>query len=345
MTITGLGLVADDLTGALDAAAPFATPARPVRLPWRIPVTAGTRIAVSTESRHLPADRAAAAVAAAVARLRPVLPGAGTLWFKKVDSVLRGQPLAETVAMARACGLSTCIFAPAFPAMGRITRDGRHLVRSADGRWEATPHGDLSGAFAALSRDLLPEIVVVNAETRADLRQSTEAWRHRHDILWAGSRGLAEAIAGGCKPLAAPGVGLFVIGTDHPVTRQQVRALQGIAVDAGDGPIIPRPGAPLLLDPVQAAATPAQTRTRLAQALREARPPPDGAAVLVTGGDTLTIVLDATGATALDCIGEIAPGLPVSRIAGGRWDAATLISKSGGFGSGTTLRDLVAAPG
>jgi uncharacterized protein YgbK (DUF1537 family) len=50
------------------------------------------------------------------------------LAFKKVDSCLRGNPGAETEALLEALGAPLSVVAPAFPAMGRTTRQGVHLI-------------------------------------------------------------------------------------------------------------------------------------------------------------------------------------------------------------------------
>ena len=41
--------------------------------------------------------------------------------------------------------------------------------------------------------------------------------------------------------------------------------------------------------------------------------------------------MEALGAVSLTVLGERSPGLPVSRIRGGRWDGCLVISKSGAF--------------
>lgn len=345
MSFTHLAILADDLTGALDTAAPFAAPDSPVHMPWRRAISGAAKVTISTESRHLPADSAATAVVDAFDRMRSALSGPGTLWFKKVDSVLRGHPLTETLAMARAGSFPVCVFAPAFPAMGRITRNGRHLCRGNDG-WKETRHGDLRAAFAASSAGPMPEVVIINAETQDDLRLGIREWTGRPDVLWAGSRGLAEALTSPQQALAVPPVGLLVVGTAHPATRKQVAALQGV-VTRVKGNLVPTLNreVPVLLDPVPEASSVFQTRSRLKKLLSTCVQPPQDMSIIVTGGDTLTVVLDMFGTHRLDCIGEISPGLPVSRMVGGAWNGATLISKSGGFGSENTLRDLVISRG
>ncbi|MFV0475561.1 MAG: four-carbon acid sugar kinase family protein [Pikeienuella sp.] len=335
-----LRVIADDLTGALDAAAPFAAPGAPVRMrAGPQPMAAGDRLTLSTESRDRSAKTAAKRAEAAFAAMRAGS-GPGTLWFKKVDSVLRGHPLEETLAMARAGGFATCVFAPAFPEMGRITRGGRQLVRQGAGEWKETPQGDLRAAFAALTPAHAPlEMIIPDAETPEALERAIRPWRGRPGVLWAGSRGLAQALAGPVAPLPRPDVGLFVIGTSHPATRAQVAGLAGHAQAAPEtGPIAPNAAAPLILDPVPHCASGAATHAALKAALPRLAPSRDGGAILVTGGDCLSILLAHIGAEALDCLGEIGPGLPLSRIVGGRMEGAGVISKSGGFGASDQLR-------
>jgi len=100
-----VAIVADDLTGALDAAAPFARRGLATRvaclagaLPAALSEPADV-VAVNTASRHLSADVAAAAVTAAG---REIAAAAPDILFKKIDSTLRGQAVPETVALMEA---------------------------------------------------------------------------------------------------------------------------------------------------------------------------------------------------------------------------------------------------
>ncbi len=54
--------------------------------------------------------------------------GAPQWLVKKIDSTLRGNVGAEVAAMLQACKASAAIIAPAFPAAGRITRNGQCFV-------------------------------------------------------------------------------------------------------------------------------------------------------------------------------------------------------------------------
>src|SRR4051812_9539143 len=126
-------ILADDLTGAADCAIAFARQGVASVVGWgdRAETSAGQRPRVfsyDSNSRGLPAPEAAATHRAALGRL---LDQDGIL-FKKIDSTLRGQPAAETVAAIEALrarsGSAFGIFAPAFPATGRTTEQGRILV-------------------------------------------------------------------------------------------------------------------------------------------------------------------------------------------------------------------------
>ncbi|RVT84340.1 Hrp-dependent type III effector protein [Rhodobacteraceae bacterium CCMM004] len=339
-----LRLVADDLTGALDAAAPFAAPGTPVQVPLGPGRPAGS-VALSSESRDLPLPAALERVGSAWSRLGGA--AADDLVFKKVDSVLRGHPLEETLHLMRLGGFARCVFAPAFPEMGRITRGGRHLAKSPSGSWAPTPHSDLAAAFAALGvragtgEDGAETVLLLDAETQDDLRAAVVRLGHRRRLLWAGSRGLAEALAPRAALLPRPAVSLFVFGTNHRVSRAQAEALRPrTAPFPPHGPVRLDRARSRMLDPVPQASDAAATSAAVAEAVGRLDGPMDGLTLFVTGGDTLARVLDASGAVGLDCIGELAPGLPLSTVRGGRLDRAGIVTKSGGFGDRDLLLDL-----
>ena len=291
----------------------------------------------ATSATARPDLPARAAVRAAFNILRPGT-GEKTLWFKKVDSVLRGWPVEETLELMCCLDLPACVFAPAFPEMGRRTVDGRHEVADPerDGTWSPAAIHDMRDAFAAAGAEvaMLGEagvasgIMIGNASEPGDLR-GLVAQAPRRGVLWAGSRGLAEALCFPHPPLVAPTVGAVVLGTSHPVTRHQAEQLgRG---DARHGVTV--------IDPVPVSSDSAETLKRVRQEIGAMDPPGDKA-LIVVGGNTLTATLEAIEAQSLACQGEIAPGLPLSTIIGGRFDGVTLITKSGGFGDGDLLARL-----
>ncbi|WP_104203699.1 four-carbon acid sugar kinase family protein [Billgrantia saliphila] len=128
-----VAIVADDLTGALDAAAPFAGRGMATRvavnlegLDMALAAGEGTLqvVAVNTGSRHLGRDAAIRRAAEAAERLQASRP---RLLLKKVDSTLRGQVVAESVALRRA-SMKRLLVCPAVPSQGRCVLDGEVWV-------------------------------------------------------------------------------------------------------------------------------------------------------------------------------------------------------------------------
>ncbi len=212
--MTHLRLLADDLTGALDSAAGFVPLTGPVSVTWQ-PVAAQGSIAFDSGTRDLPAHQALESIA----RFSPLLDG-GAPAFKKIDSLLRGHVALELATCLRR--FDHCVLAPAFPFQGRITRNGRQLVRSDDG-WRDTGV-DLSTELRALG------VVarVLDAETDADLDAIVaEGQRLAGRVLWCGTGGLAGALAGH-RPVPCPVLPppiLALIGSDHAVSRAQIAAV------------------------------------------------------------------------------------------------------------------------
>ncbi|WP_339860132.1 four-carbon acid sugar kinase family protein [Thalassospira alkalitolerans] len=336
-------ILADDFTGALDAAAPFATFDAPVRLLLSRPDVATGKLTVSSESRDLPVAKSLAAVdrvhawLGADAEIDAIKPG---IWFKKVDSVLRGHSVAETLEMMRRGNFAACIFAPAFPEMGRRTRDGMHEVRG-EGGWEPAAIHDLRAEFAAegvearvfMSQSPIEGIVIGDAVQQADLDRIVDRCRNLPNILWAGSRGLAQALASNFQNMPQPHLSAIIAGTIHPVTRTQVA--RAVAMGLGV-----KENYPVLIDPVPKARNAQETTAALMRDIPHLSIRP-GSGLMVIGGDTLSAVLSASKAQSMECLGEIAPGLPVSRILGGQFDGVEVVTKSGGFGDDSLLERMI----
>ena len=353
-----LRLIADDLTGALDSGCAFATQQEPVLigLPWQ-PLPEGPRIAVSTETRDLDEATAVAIVADMVRGLKPGS-HAETLWFKKIDSVMRGHPVAETVAAMHTGGFEHCVFAPAFPDMGRVTVGGRQYLAGAerrqvgpDFRADFEARGFSAGLLAlevgecVASFDEDQKVSIIDAETQETLAKRITVLRHRakQRTLWVGTGGLAAALSGQQSLRAMPPVRAVIVGTTHPVTLDQI----GHAVASGwavpDDAEPEKDGRPALIAPSLSSADASETSARLRDLVPEIRiGNPAETAFIIVGGDTLSKVLQSVGAKFLECFGEVATGVPICRIAGGRWQGVTLITKSGGFGKENLLTTLLA---
>ena len=331
-----VAIIADDLTGALDAAAPFAGVAGGVVVATR-PETLGAALAgcsgvvsVSTRSREVHPEEAQRRVAAVLAELPK-----GIRLFKKIDSRLKGNVASELEAF----GDRQIIVAPAIPEFGRIVRNGHLEGFGIDG---AMPVSEALGA--ASDRAAIPDTVTAS-DMREVLRLAGEG------AVLVGARGLASALASSLGVVAAPapvrlpGPICIAIGSTDAITLSQVAQLaqhgEGVHhVRAVSGRVPPTPDGDLapvtLLQIVGGRDDAAGTTSRrfaegAASWLGSAR------SIIVSGGATAEACLDALGIDVLSVKGEALPGLPVSK-GGGR----TIVTKSGGFGDVDCLLRLVA---
>jgi D-threonate/D-erythronate kinase len=353
--VTVVRIVADDLTGALDAAAPLVGVAGPLPVLWDAQAALKARgsFVLDSESRDVPAPL----------RWSDALGGAD-LAYKKIDSLLRGRTLDEIAACLEGGDFASAVIAPAFPAQHRITCGGRQYWRPrADTEWlpveidlmaELRRRG-LRARHAASPPDVVGGgYFLCDAGSDDDLRAIVRAGRALVEpVLWIGTAGLARALAG--PATAAPEVALrapllLVIGSHHPVTLAQVEQL---AAHAPDAMIAIRPDTGDCVAAVEALAVPLAARGRaalvfalpdgtgaeiagplfdrvMALAIRRLAPP---RFLVVTGGATLVRLVRALGAKSLLVQGELMAGIAVSRLRGGFWPGATVISKSGAFGA------------
>ncbi len=118
-----LGIVADDLTGAMDSSGYFASMgfSTVVILDPGFPPTADV-VVVTTNSRAEESGTAGERVRQAVKSL------AGRVVYKKIDSTLRGNIGVELEAAIEELASEKAVVAPAFPAVGRTTLGGILLV-------------------------------------------------------------------------------------------------------------------------------------------------------------------------------------------------------------------------
>ena len=257
------GIIADDLTGATDVAAAFA--ARGVAalavlsLRARLPSRAELLV-LTTNSRHDPPDSARRKVQRACRWLRerrvPVL-------YKKIDSTVKGNIVAEVEAI-RAAGRFVCaLVCPANPEQGRVVRRGVLRLRdevlgllpeifAAHGMDRSTVvHGPVSAKKVMAAIRTGARFVIADAANQRDLATLARAGL---DLpargLLVGSAGLAAAVA---EALVAreprrsaaeaqitekwkrsvqsaslprkPGLVVVFVGSHNPVTLRQLDAL------------------------------------------------------------------------------------------------------------------------
>jgi uncharacterized protein YgbK (DUF1537 family) len=330
-----LAVVADDLTGALDATAPFA--ARGIVTAVALgpdglaaALACGAQVVgVSTDSREVAPELARQAVADCVAQLPD-----GISIFKKVDSRLKGNIAAELDAIP----FTRALVMPAIPDFGRWVKNGR-----LGGYGVPEP----IAVEARLGRHF-EQASVPDTSSQADIAQALDTTEHD---LPVGARGLAEALAARMAPdfVAMPmssisGPVIVVIGSTDPITLAQVDRLRSARADlvyvAAPGGEMAAPPMPASLTVVQATdsgakADPLQVARQLARAVLLLRPRP-GTTLVVSGGATAQTVLRGLGISVLQLLGEALPGLPIARAGG-----FTVITKSGGFGQPHTLLDLL----
>ncbi|TXN00750.1 four-carbon acid sugar kinase family protein [Methylobacterium sp. WL64] len=349
-------VLADDLTGAADCAIAFARRGYATAVTWgeEAPTPSGglAVLAYDADSRGLPAEAAAQRHAEVLDRLLEP----DRILFKKIDSTLRGQPAAETVA-AIACqtaraGSAFGILAPAFPATGRTTVAGRIRV---DGRpledaevWRRDhtyPSADLAEmlgsvgirsavvpletvrgpALAAVLAGIAAAgtgVAICDAETDDDLgRIAAGAPANRPATFFIGSAGLAHALA----------------AADIPTTGEPIRTApgqHGTLIVVGSLATASRVAACKLAALKDVAYLPASPETLLHDPTGRTALAARVAQVTTAGGDVLVeIAIDGTLDTILgprlvrglaDALAPVAPQIGALAVTGGETAAALL---------------------
>ena len=247
-----IGLIADDLTGALDSGAGFAKAGLRSVMPFgptgtvALPVGADV-IIFNTATRE--GDAVVARERAREAALRLLGHGV-SLIYKKIDSVLRGHPGPELSGVLDAIAIThpgaRALVAPAFPAQGRTTVDGVQLVHGVP---VASHFGRLEHALAPVFASCDIRDAITDDDLRVIARDGVAGGR----LLWVGSAGLASQVVEAFRlsgaasetrevdtrsdePDSGAGSGevwnavrpervIVVAGTVHPATVVQVEAL------------------------------------------------------------------------------------------------------------------------
>lgn len=255
-------IVADDLTGALDMAAPFASRGFATRLlldHGHKAIGIDTEVLTLTSaSRELTAQAASenirSAMAAALVRKPRIL-------IHKIDSTLRGNVVNAILTALQASGRRHALIATAVPSHGRIMRGGEVFVDGVLLRDNPARFGDLSSppsaplpkllraSSAAISvhswrrGDILPlsaaeglHAYVADCESEDDLEALARfALDHADRLLVVGASGLGTAIAEQLAADRTPNIPstnrstgersattLFVIGSRTPASAEQI---------------------------------------------------------------------------------------------------------------------------
>ena len=240
-----IGIFADDLTGALDAAAPFAARGfrTVVSASAELPEgTAGAEVvSINLGTRHMDPAEIEAQVTGSVKALVDL--GAKVL-LNKIDSTLRGNPGVELLVALKALNADHAVLCSAYPQNQRTVEHGvllvdgvpvaetdvgqdklsplpssyaEVIVRSALERAGAEDQVHVRGAKggAAIS-DFLPVIVTADATTDDDLRVMAERLVAADSTaIVAGSAGVSVALASvleASRPKQTPKAGLVAVG-------------------------------------------------------------------------------------------------------------------------------------
>jgi uncharacterized protein YgbK (DUF1537 family) len=320
-------LIADDMSGACDAAVQFAKRGRRtvalLELESEMPET--NVLAVSTHSREMAHEDFRRLMSDAAHRLPS---RDARIVFKKIDSTMRGNVGGEIAVAAEAFECEVAVVTPAFPALGRVVEAGYLRLTGGQTFPPIEVARRLRWQGAEPCRHVRPEELdftarfnSVDAACDDDLDSIVfEGMASGKRILWAGSGGLAAALARtlpkmGAAPIFPPhGPALFAIGSEHPVTHTQLERLT-----------TERPAARVVRIPRGMPAEAARAAVR------------DASALVLSGGDTALLVCRAIAAESIEVIDQILPGIPRGILSGGILDGITVATKAGGFGAPDAL--------
>ncbi|WP_316859438.1 four-carbon acid sugar kinase family protein [uncultured Cohaesibacter sp.] len=334
-----LAIIADDLTGALDSAVHFAERGLKVLrifdagMVSKAVASDADVLAVSTGSRELHEDEAAKRVRDVLDEIRKHSHETQCLIFKKVDSRLKGHIAREIEVMGYED--DQILVCPAIPKLGRFVRDGF-----------------LQGVGVEDPIDVAATIPVsrgccFDASSQADIDAALKHFPNNG--LLVGAAGLAEGMAKKMVPtqvkrpgLTMPAPCLFAIGSRDPVTLAQLEAFYPIKAPNGDVPDpFPFPEKVKVIQMTQGSevvsgkVAGSAFSCGVARWIKELELP----SFLACGGESAAEICANLDIDLLQILGEIMPGLPLSRATTGGRDLL-IATKSGGFGNPDTLEYL-----
>ena len=190
-------------------------------------------------------------------------------------------------------------------------------------------------------------MVLLDAESDADLDAIAKRYATEPATLWCGAAGLARALAQepprAARPLNQPH--LMIVGSRHPVTVRQVEVFRAARPDCL-APMTIEPsfvdrvrttlqalGSCVVLPVLSSGLTEVEAAERIARGLEllSGRLPRLGG-LTVIGGETFAALCRVLKATRLSVDGEFLHGVPASRIESGLCSGTSCASKSGAFG-------------
>jgi uncharacterized protein YgbK (DUF1537 family) len=374
-----LGVLADDLTGALASAARLAEGGWRPRVVWKetAPAAAERAVVVDMRTRDYGVDPCR--LARSWARHLEAL---GCAWIElRIDSTLRGQPAAELAGVRSVMRQERRVLAvPAFPEAGRTVVGGRlrapvalpggdddvaRVLLGGAGRAATVPaelvdDGAEAVAGAIMASDA--DCVVADGTCEAHLRTLAQAARL---VTQRGHALLSVSPGAWLRYWPAPPPAPFVLVVLSSATASNRRQLTELArrrpvvvlaardvVGAGLGDALAGEADTVVVETISHdVVDPATAWLQSSLAARAAGTVLTEALVagatcgglVVGGGQTASAVMDVLGAGHLLPSGELAPLCPVARVAEGTWAGLPVVTKGGLVGERDTLAQLVDA--
>jgi len=319
-------IIADDLTGALDSASAFAGRGLSTRVSLSLgefELALGNSaidvVAFVTGTREQSASAASSSITSAVSYLSDY----NGIIFKKIDSRMKGHVAVELSALRVRFPLPV-LASPAVPVLGRFTCGGAVIGAG------VTSPIDVAAILGC-------EAAIPDVASDGDFDSVLPA--RLEENLYVGAAGLGSALA---RRLAPEGQGvlpqlpsplLLAIGSRDPITLAQVAQAPIDPVLAPNGAIpVQTSDATRMFQLTQGdeklAGPEAARRFAVSIAMEMRRSEPRS--LFGCGGETAHAILRELGIQALDLLGEVLPGVPVSRCPR---TGLVLLSKSGGFGA------------
>lgn len=343
-------VLADDLTGALEAGGKFAGQGIASRVAVNESKTFSeaprdiSALVLDTETRHATPDDAANRIHE---QAREALARGFSIIYKKTDSTLRGNIGSELCGLLRACPGSGLLYVPAYPKVGRTVRqgilyvDGQPVSRTDFGSDALNPVAESCVLKLLASSIPVPIISVAennlppgsgNAVFVCDAVSEEEVERLARFFVESGALNLAAGPAAFLHYLAKeimiprnlpPSLptlqrALIVSGSRNRKSAAQLRHAEEmgfrVARSAEELKQTGDSGWWILENSPQATESSDEAAARVANKVVEILNKVEIDGLVVFGGDTAYAVLRALGQSVIHPIGEVSEGIPVSRI-------------------------------
>jgi len=367
-----IGIIADDLTSAADAALPFYNKGASCEVVRKYHIKNDIDVlSVDTNSRNLTQEAACDVVSKLSERLlhKDIL-------LKTIDSTLRGHIKLEIQATFLASKRTKIVIAPAFPASGRTTINGHqyvngvlvshssysndpvhpckhsqiiNLVDSSLGECIVLPADANAIMLERAMQDY--DVIILDAQTQACLNRLVSYISNPNMVLWVGSVGLSNALAerfefsnqrkislGNNKKV------LVVIGSANDISIAQKNALdyQQISLDQDINNLNTFADVAVISAPEQNISSSKLLLEQLSQQAANVLRAGNYDALIATGGETTHAILDQLRIESFSIIDEFEAGFPIGISTDAKLPSSLVIGlKAGGFGTPTSLLNAV----